>query len=507
MMTIKVNFLICLGWAGIFSGFTSPLSSFAAKSSRPNVIFILTDDLGYSDIGCYGATKVKTPNIDRLAAEGIKFTDFHTAASICSPSRAAFLCGAYPQRTGLYMGINPRRRAHWFLGLNQEEITIAEQFKTQGYSTCMVGKWHLGTEPEFSMLEQGFDEYYGMPCNYAHSPRFFDGTKEVFGDTPLDRLTELYTGRIVDFIRQQREKPFFLYYAHNYPHTPYRAGSAFKGSSQDGVRGDIMQEMDWGIGEIMKVLEETGVADNTLVIFTSDNGPVKEYHARPYRGTKYVTLEGGHRVPFILHWPARISTSQVLDVPVNAMDLFPTLSEIIGAPLPADRVYDGVSLVPLLDGKPLARKANEPFFYYNCENLQAVRLGDWKLHLPRQKEQEPFWDQGRKFLKITKPILYNLSTDEGETADVAAKHPEIVQQILALAEDMREELGEYLQRGTGQRPTGSVIPGVPIVSHEKDWGKLVDPTMDKMATQERVKRHPDSVTKNAKKTKRTNQKR
>ncbi len=466
--------------------------AFGVADSRPNVIFILTDDLGYSDIGCYGATTVKTPNIDRLAAEGMRFTDFHTGSSICSPSRAAFLCGAYPQRTGLYMGINQNRRAHWFLGLNPDEITIAEQFKKRGYRTGMVGKWHLGTEPEFSMLKQGFDEYAGVPGNYKRSPAFLDGEEVTIEKTPLDQLTELYTERVVDFIRRQGDKPFFLYYAHNYPHEPYEAGEKFKGSSQGGVRGDIMQEMDWGIGEMMNALKETGVADNTIVIFTSDNGPTKNEYALPYRGTKYVTFEGGHRVPFILHWPARIKEAQVLDVPANAMDLFPTLSEIIAVPMPTDRVYDGVSLVSLLDSKPLARKSNEPFFYYNCENLQAVRLGDWKLHLPRNKDQVPFWDKNKEFLNIAQPVLYNLSADKGETTDVAAQHPEVVQQMVMLAEEMRTELGEYLQRGKGQRPTGSAIPGAPIVSHEKDWDNLVEPALSEAILKERLKRHPNT---------------
>lgn len=456
------------------------------------MIFVLTDDLGYLDLSCYGATKLKTPNIDQLAAGGLRFTDFHTAASICSPSRAAFLCGAYPQRTGLYMGINQDRRAHWFLGLNPDEITIAEQFKTRGYNTGMVGKWHLGTEPEFSMLKQGFDEYAGVPDNYVRSPAFLDGEEVIIEKTPLDQLTELYTDRVVDFIKRQGDQPFFLYYAHNYPHTPFEAGEKFKGSSEGGRRGDVMQELDWGIGEMMKALEETGVADNTLVIFTSDNGATVKGHALPYRGTKFISLEGGHRVPFILHWPARIKKSSVVDVPVNATDLFPTLSEIIDLPLPADRVYDGVSLVPLIDGKPLARASNEPFFYYNCENLQAVRLGDWKLHLPRTKDQVPFWDKNKEFLNIEGPVLYNLSADKGETTDVAAQHPEVVQQMVMLAEEMHTELGEYLQRGKGQRPTGSAIPGAPIVSHEKDWDQLVEPALSEAILKERFKRHPEA---------------
>lgn len=478
-------FLLC-----VFATLREALAESAdGRSAKPNVIFILTDDLGYSDVGCYGAAKVKTPNIDRLAEEGMRFTDFHTAASICSPSRAAFLTGAYPQRCGLYMGINPLRAAHWFLGLHPDEITLAEQFKTRGYNTCMVGKWHLGTEPEFSMLKQGFDEYHGMPCNFAHSPKFFDGETVTFETTPLDRLTELYTERVTGYIRRQGSSPFFLYYAHNYPHTPFKAGVRFTGSSRDGVRGDVMQELDWGVGELMKALKETGVADNTLIVFTSDNGPTKNAYARPYRGTKYVTLEGGHRVPFILHWPARIERSQTLDMPVNAMDLFPTLSEIIGAPLPKDRVYDGVSLAPLLEGKPLKRAKAESFFYYNCENLQAVRLGDWKLHLPRKAEQLPFWDKSKEFVGVENPVLYDLSTDEGESNDVAAKHPEVVRQMLKLAARTRQELGEYMQRGAGQRPTGSAVAGAPIISHEKDW-RTVDAAMAESIASERQKRHP-----------------
>ena len=462
----------------------------APDSPPPNVIFMLTDDLGYSDVGCYGATKVKTPHIDRLAAAGIRFTDFHTAASICSPSRAAFLTGGYPQRAGLYMGINPNRTAHWFLGLHPDEITITEQFKQQGYATHMVGKWHLGTEPEFLPRKQGFDTYYGMPCNFSHSPKFFDGDDEVFAKTPLDRLTELYTERVTRIVRESNGRPFFLYYAHNYPHTPYQAGRKFKGSSDDGVRGDMMQELDWSVGEMMKVLEQAGIADNTIVIFTSDNGPTKNTYARPYRGTKYVTFEGGHRVPFIFHWPERIRQGSVSGVRVNAMDLFPTLSAVMGATLPEGRVYDGENLLPLLAGKSLNRKRDAPFFYYNCENLQAVRLGDWKLHLPREQKQIPFWDKNKAFIKLDEPVLYNLRQDPAETTDVASSNPQIVERMLAVATSAREELGEFMRRGAGQRPTGSLFPDEPVISHEKDWATVSAAVVNVIST-ERQKRYPN----------------
>ena len=443
-------------------------------AAKPNVIFILTDDLGYSDVSCYGAKEVNTPNIDRMAVEGLRFTDFHAAASICSPSRAAFLTGAYPQRCGLYMGINRNREAHWFLGLNPDEITIAEQFKKQGYTTAIVGKWHLGSEEKFSYYHQGFDYYYGAPSNMGHDPRFFDGREVIYEKSPLDQLTTLYTQRMVKHIEVFKNQPFFIYFSHNYPHTPYKSGAKFKGSSKDGVRGDVIQELDWGIGEIFKALKANGILENTMVIFSSDNGPVKQVYAQPYSGTKYVSLEGGHRVPFIVNWKGGIKEPAVVDVSVNAMDLFPTLSDLIGAAVPTDRVYDGVSLTPLFSGKAITRSAEEPFYYYNCENLQAVRVGDWKLHLPRTMRQIPWWAQ-KKQKSITTPKLYNLAADVGEKKDVAAEHPKRVSEMLALADKTRLKLGEFGVRGSQQRPTGTLFPEVPILSNQKqDWDSLSD---------------------------------
>ncbi|MEP4077344.1 sulfatase [Haloferula sp.] len=440
---------------------------------KPNVIFILMDDMGYSDVSCYGATKVKTPNIDRMAAQGLKFTDFHTAASICSPSRAAFLTGGYPQRAGLYMGINQNREAHWFLGLNPDEVTIAEQFKKQGYTTAMVGKWHLGKEEKFSYYHQGFDHYYGAPDNMGHNAAFYDEREVIYKNTPLEQLNTLYTERMVKHIEDFKDQPFFIYFSHNYPHTPYKAGQKFRKSSKDGARGDIIQEADWGIGEILKALEDNGILENTLVIFTSDNGATSARYSKPYSGTKYVSLEGGHRVPFILYWKGKIQPAES-EVPVIAMDLFPTLSELIREPLPKERIFDGVSLTPLFEGGKITRSKDEPFYYYNCENLQCVRVGDWKLHLPREAKQFPFWSM-KKQKPIQSPRLYNLASDPAEAKDVAAEHPERVSEMMALAEQTRPKLGEYLQRGSEQRPTGTLFPEVPIVSnHLTDWPKLSD---------------------------------
>ena len=453
----------------------SVLASVGNAAEKPNVIFILMDDMGYSDVSCYGASKVSTPNIDRMAAEGMQFTDFHTAASICSPSRAAFLTGAYPQRAGLYMGINQKREAHWFLGLNPDEVTLAEQFKQKGYTTAMVGKWHLGKEEEFSYFQQGFDHYYGAPDNMGHNAAFYDGREVIYKSTPLEQLTKLYTERMVKHIEEFKDEPFFIYFAHNYPHTPYMAGPKFKKSSKDGVRGDIIQEADWGIGEVLKALEANGILESTLLIFTSDNGPTSAKYSKPYSGTKYISMEGGHRVPFILYWKGEIQP-QVSEVPVIAMDLFPTLSEIIDVPLPEDRIYDGVSLTPLFSGEQIARNHEAPFYYYNCENLQCVRVGDWKLHLPRTKRQMPWWSTAAgKAKPIAAPELYNLSTDVSEKNNVASQNPERVSEMMALAEQTREKLGEYMERGSEQRPTGSLFPEVPILSnHNTEWAKLSD---------------------------------
>lgn len=463
--------------------------SAVAESQRPNVIFMLTDDLGYSDLSCYGATKVNTPHIDKLAAEGLKFNQFFTSASMCSPSRASFLTGAYPQRCGLYTGINQNRAAHWYLGLSTEEITLAEQFKKKDYKTFMVGKWHLGAEPEFHPLKQGFDYYWGLKDNYDHSPEYFDQEKVVYQKTPLDKLTELYTARIKKIINENKDEPFFLYYAHNYPHTPYKAGAKFKGSSKDGVRGDIMQEMDWGVGEMVKALKEAGIAEKTIIIFTSDNGAVKSTYCRPFRGTKLSSFEGGHRVPFIINWPAKIKKGRVLETKLTAMDLFPTLSEIIGEPLPSDRIYDGVSLLPLLKDKSIARKETEPFYYYNSQNLQAVRKGNWKLHLPRELKQVPWWDRS-PFNSLKEPVLYNIAQDKGESKNLADKYPEVVSELIKLAETQRGLLGEYLKPGSEQRATGSLFPEIPVYQVSNDWVEKVDAATKAKTIAEHKKRHP-----------------
>jgi len=466
---VQKNTILTLSFIFLFSIAHKGWAKQKGKEKKPNVIFLLFDDMGFSDLSCYGAKKVKTPNIDRLANEGVQFTNFLTGSSICTPSRACYLTGAYPQRCGSYMGINENREEHWFLGLNPNEITLAEQFKKQDYTTLMIGKWHLGTEEKFSYFHQGFDHYYGAPSNFGHNPIFYDEKEVVYENTPIEKLTELYTKRAVKYIEDHKNTPFFMYYAHNYPHLPYKAGAAFTGSSEDGVRGDVIQELDWGVGELIKALEENKILDNTVIVIASDNGPVKNEYAQPYRGTKYVTFEGGHRVPFIVYSKS-LKRKGKTDTQVYAMDLFPTLSDMIDEPLEKGVTYDGVSLLPLLNKEDIKRPSGgEAFYYYNGANLQAVRLGNWKLHLPREKEQLPFWDKNKAFLELTKPVLYDLSTDIAEENDVASEHPDIVSKLSKLADDARLRLGEHKKHGSEQRPTGSIYPDVPVVVTKHHW--------------------------------------
>ncbi|MDF7799605.1 sulfatase-like hydrolase/transferase [Pontiellaceae bacterium B1224] len=448
-------------------------------TDRPNIIFVLMDDMGYSDISCYGATKVDTPNLDAMASGGMQFTNFLSAANVCSPSRAAFLTGAYPQRCGIPMAVNHPLENHWFLGLDPDEITLAEQCRNQGYKTFMIGKWHLGTEDVFLPFNQGFDRWLGT---WGNGGEVFDDNEVIYSTFPETIITGLYTQRIREHIRENRDKPFFIYYAHNYPHTPFTEGNAFDGSTGSGERSDVLKEVDWGMGQMIGELEAQGLLENTMIVFSSDNGavPPSAYANAPFRGSKYVTWEGGHRVPFIVYWKGQILTPGELASPqVWAMDLFPTVTELIGAEMPDDRVYDGTSLVPLLTDEAIARDADEPFYYYTGDNLQCVRVGDWKLHIPRTEYQLPWWDQ------IKPPpstySLYNLVSDVHEDINVAEDHPDIVAALSNLAANIVLELGNpdpttgTMIWGSGQRGTGTLFPEVPtIVNNESDYSYVPD---------------------------------
>ncbi|TDI45016.1 MAG: arylsulfatase [Acidobacteria bacterium] len=442
----------------------------------PNIVIIFTDDQGYADVGVYGAVGFETPHLDQMAAEGIRFTNFLVSSPACSPSRAALLTGSYPVRVGIPNVLFP----HHNIGLAPEEITIAELLKEKGYATAVFGKWHLGHHPEHLPLSHGFDEYFGIPYSndmtpdvsknpnpaaQRHPPIPLVEQLEVIEIEPdQSQLTRRYTERAVDFIERNRERPFFLYLPHTMPHMPLFVSERFQDASERGLYGDVIMEIDWSVGEILGALERLGLDEQTLVLFTSDNGPwlVKGENggsAGPFREGKGSSFEGGHRVPAIMRWPGQIPAGLVSDELVTAMDIFPTVAGIVGAELPTDRVIDGKDIWPIVSGQPGAKTPHDVFYYYWPSALRAVRSGKWKLHLPHTYNSiEGAQIATETFHGIYRQAeiglsLFDLETDRGETTDVSAEHPEVVERLLALAEEAREELGDSLtgRTGTGVR--------------------------------------------------------
>ena len=371
-----------------------------AVGDRPNFVIIFTDDQGYEDVGCFGSPLIRTPNLDRMAAEGMKFTDFYVASAICSPSRAALMTGCYPPRVGITRVLFPRDKG----GLDPEETTIADVLKTRGYATACIGKWHLGHLPQFLPTRQGFDYYFGIP--YSNDMRYGEGDPTLAdkyrgGDVPLMRneeiielpanqetITKRYTAEAVNFIAKNKDKPFLLYLPHTMPHIPLHASEQFRAKSRRVLYGDVIEEIDFGVGRILAALKEHGLDENTLVIFTSDNGPwlSKALHggsALPLRGGKFTTFEGGMRVPCIMRWPAKIPAGSVCSEPCATIDILPTLAQLAGVALPQDRIIDGKDIWALMTGAPGSKSPREAFYYYKGERLEAVRCGKLKLALQK----------------------------------------------------------------------------------------------------------------------------
>jgi arylsulfatase A-like enzyme len=408
-------------------------AALGAQTGRPpNFIIIFTDDQGYADLGCFGATDLATPNLDRMAAEGMKFTDFYVAGPVCTPSRAALLTGRYPLRSGLGNVLFPNNRN----GLEADEAIIPELLKARGYATMCVGKWHLGHTPEHLPTRHGFDHYFGVPYSNDMSTETPDGGKglvlmrdeqTIEHATDQTRLTERYTDEAVKFIRASKDQPFFLYLAHNMPHTPLNPGRQFAGKSKRGTYGDAIEELDWSTGEILKTLKDMGLDQDTCVIYTSDNGPAggedpKGGSAKPLRGAKGGTYEGGMREPCLMRYPGKIPAGKVCAELATTMDLLPTLTLLAGGTVPADRVIDGKDIWPLMAGQSAARTPHNAFFYYNRGDLMAVRSGDWKYH---RELKAPTKGRG----KTQTAALYNLKTDIGESKNVLAEHPEVGQRL------------------------------------------------------------------------------
>ncbi len=439
-------------------------------AKAPNIILINCDDLGYGDLGCYGSTVHRTPAIDRLAAEGMRFTDFYMASSVCSPSRGAMLTGCYPRRIGF-----GSFESKWVLfpgqgvGLHPAERTIADILREAGYATAHIGKWHCGDQPEFLPTRHGFEQYYGIP--YSNDMGRQRGRQNQFPPLPLLRneeviqaqpdqagITERYTEEAIRFIRANRERPFFLYFAHLYVHRPLIVPRRFESASRNGTYGAAVECIDWSVAVLMHELRQLKIEDNTLVVFTSDNGSrgLDGGSNAPLRGGKGTTWEGGFRVPCIARWKGHVPAETVCREIVTAMDFLPTFARLAGREPPSDRQLDGKDIRPLLFGVKGAGSPTEAFFYYMSDRLEAVRSGPWKLFIAR-------FDRSAR---SSNPIreLYHLAEDIGETTNVADRHPEVVEQLLRHVETCRRDIGDENTGvpGFNCRPIGRVFNPQPL---------------------------------------------
>ena len=458
------------------------------KSTTPNIILIYMDDMGYGDLSCYGALDINTPNIDHLASEGIRFTNFMSSQAVCSASRASIMTGCYANRVGISGALSPGSK----VGLASDEMTIAELLKQKKYATAIYGKWHLGDAKQFLPLQQGFDEYIGIPYSNDMWPVGYDGKPAdsnsykskwpplfVMKDNekwiPINTLedqstlTERYTVAAESFIKKNKNKPFFLYLPHSMPHVPINASPAFRGKSKQGLYGDVIQEIDASVGRILKTVKEAGLDQNTIIIFSSDNGPWLNFgnHAGSTGGLregKGTSFEGGQRVPGIIRWKGTIQPNVISNQLASTIDILPTIAAITHTELPNKKI-DGVSILPILQGDKNASPRKTFLYYYRRNSLEAVRIDNWKLVLEHPSRsylhQLPGMNgfPGPTPEDIPMPMaLYDLRRDPGENYDVKELHPEIMKKLLALAEEARVDLGDDLQKriGANNRAVGKI---------------------------------------------------
>ena len=435
----------------------------AAPSRKPNIVVILCDDLGYGDLGCYGS-KIPTPNLDRMAGEGVRFTNFTSADPVCSPSRAALLTGRYPTRVGVPRVFFPQDRD----GLSLDESTLADLLKAQNYKTMCIGKWHLGRPAEYLPTRRGFDEYFGIPYSNDMNPRVLMHNTEVIEEpAKLETLTQRYTEQAVKFIHENRDSPFFLYLPQTFPHIPLGASERFRGKSPEGLYGDVVEELDWSVGEIRRALKQNGVEQNTLVLFTSDNGPWYQGSPGKLRGRKNTTYEGGVREPFIAAWPGRIPKGRVCNGLASMLDLLPTVVRLCGAALPS-KPLDGIDIWPLLSGQKESIE-REVLLYFDNWDLQCARWMNWKLHIARHNTAAyaPAPPGGRFSFTLARPELYNLANDPDESYDVAADNPQVVEEIQRRIKSLVPGFPEQVQQAWTESQARKSIPSLPAGAYAR----------------------------------------
>ena len=462
--------------------FAKGQSDVKKENSQPNVVIIYIDDMGYGDLGTYGATQFTTPNLDILATQGMRFTNYYAPQAVSSASRAGLLTGCYPNRVGIFGALFPKSNT----GLGEQELTIAEMLKEKEYATGIFGKWHLGHHKKFLPLQHGFDEYFGIPysndmwpVDYSGKPVSEKSTKpqkarypvlpliegnekvgEVLNLKDQDKLTTLYTEHAVKFINKHKNKPFFLYLPHSMPHVPLGVSDKFRGKSEQGMYGDVIMEIDWSVGQVIKALKDNNLDDNTLVIFTSDNGPWLNFgnHGGTTGGLregKGTSWEGGQRVPCIMYWKNNIPKGTICSKLCSTIDILPTLAAITNSNLPKHKI-DGVNILPLLKGDKDANPRKVFYYYYGRNNLEAIRMDNWKLVLPHPYRSYegvlPGNDgfPGKYSNGNCELNLYDLRRDPGERYDVKELYPEIVEQIQKIVEEARADLGDELQKREGK---------------------------------------------------------
>lgn len=460
----------------------------AATSERPpNIVVIFIDDMGYADIGPFGAKAYPTPQLDRMAKEGRVFTNLYVPQAVCSASRAALMTGCYNVRVGILGALGPQAQH----GIHADEVTLAEICKQKGYATACYGKWHLGHHEKFLPLQHGFDDYFGLPYSNDMWPNHPEvqnlpeaRRRKIWPDLPLiekntvinpkvtskdqEQLTTQYTEHAVRFIEANQDRPFFVYLPHSMVHVPLHVSDKFRGKSGAGLFGDVVMEVDWSVGEILETLRRLKLAENTLVIFTSDNGPWLSYgdhagSAGRLREGKGTMFDGGCREPTIMWWPGKIPADTVCNTPAMTIDILPTVAQVIGAKLPEHKI-DGLSIWPLVAGEPDAKSPQEAYYFYWGKELQAVRQGKWKLHFPHEYRTlsgrrggtggtPARYDQAQIDMS-----LFDLEADPGETTEVKSEYPEVVERLSKLADTMREDLGDSARnmKGSGIRPAGKL---------------------------------------------------